>query len=73
VELSYEGSLDSRKVDYLKGRESTCEGIEYVAIELVRREYLSGQESLTLDKLSFYCIELISFNQIIHCRIAHNF
>lgn len=32
VECSYEGSLDSRKVGYSKGRESRCEGIEYVAI-----------------------------------------
>lgn len=37
MELSYEGSLDSRKVGYLKGREFRCEGIEYVTIELVRR------------------------------------
>jgi hypothetical protein len=34
VELSYERFLYSRKVGYLKGRESRCEGIEYVAIEV---------------------------------------
>jgi hypothetical protein len=34
LELSYEGFLYSRKVGYLKRRESRWEGIEYVAIEV---------------------------------------